>query len=245
MWLSSRSGSMHFVTRSLVLLLGALLLHPTAAAAQTGIPPAASGDSARAVAAPDTVWATHTSGAQSADARIRPGDQVTVRIFREPDLGGVFTVSAAGDVVLPRLGRLGVTELTAPALQDSLVRAYGEYLRNPSIEVVVLRRIGVQGEVRRPDSYMVDLTVTLRDLIARAGGVTEAGNPNGIVIVRGAERIEVDEADSGRFSAAELYSGDQVVVGRRSWMALNPAVAAGTAMSIVSFLIGLMTLLNK
>jgi polysaccharide export outer membrane protein len=202
--------------------------------------------------APATPTAAQSAGAAATApgsdsglvARIRPGDQVTVRIFREPDMSGTFMVSDAGELVLPRLGRLTVTEHTPHALQDSLLHAYGAYLRNPAIEVTVLRRIGVQGEVRRPDTYMVDLTVTLRDLIARAGGVTHEGDPEKITIVRGAERIELAEGESGRFSMAELYSGDQVVVGRRSWIALNPSVAAGTAISVVSFLIGLMTVLK-
>jgi polysaccharide export outer membrane protein len=202
---------------------------------------------ALAPAAPLTAQVAGASARDSvspaeAGARIRPGDQVTLRIFREPDLSGAFTISDAGELVLPRLGRLAVTRYTPHELQESLLCAYGDFLRNPAVEVTVLRRIGVQGEVRRPDTYMVDLTVTLRDLIARAGGVTESGNPNRITIVRGAERIEVDKTDQGRFSTAELYSGDQVVVGRRSWMALNPAVAVSTATSLISFIVGIVLL---
>jgi protein involved in polysaccharide export with SLBB domain len=35
------------------------------------------------------------------------------------------------------------------------------------------RRVSVVGEVREPGIYLADLTMTLPDIIARAGGVTE------------------------------------------------------------------------
>jgi protein involved in polysaccharide export with SLBB domain len=178
------------------------------------------------------------------DALIHPGDQVNVRIFREPELSGDFQVTESGEVVLPRLGRLSVSGMSVGALQDTLLSSYSQFLRNPSISVNVLRRVGIHGEVRRPDLYMLDLTVTLRDAIARAGGVTEAGNPRTIVIVRGEERIAVGGGEDARFLTADLRSGDQILVGRRTWMALNPAVAVTTATGLVSFVIGIVLLVR-
>lgn len=167
------------------------------------------------------------------DVKIRPGDQIALRIDREPDLGGTFTVAEDGSVVLPRLGNTVVTDISAQALQDTLTAAYSVYLREPKIEAVVLRRIGVQGEVRRPDVYMVDLTVTLRELLAKAGGVTEAGNPNKIFIIRGNERIRVAQDASARFRAAELRSGDQILIGQRSWFGRNSLAIISTAVAAV------------
>jgi protein involved in polysaccharide export with SLBB domain len=181
---------------------------------------------------------------RAGDALIQPGDQVSLRIFREPELSGEYAVSEVGDLVLPRLGRRPVSGMSVVALQDSLLAAYSEFLRNPSIAVTVLRRIGIHGEVRRPDLYMLDLTVTLRDAIARAGGITEAGSPRDIIIVRGDERIRVGDGDDARFLTADFRSGDQIVVGRRSWFALNPAVAVSTATGLVSFVIGIALLVR-
>lgn len=44
---------------------------------------------------------------------------------------------------------------------------YGGFLRAPELEVTVLRRIVVNGEVRMPSVYMVDVTLSLRDAIAQ------------------------------------------------------------------------------
>jgi protein involved in polysaccharide export with SLBB domain len=183
--------------------------------------------------------ADRSTAANVADATVRPGDQVNLRIFREPEMSGTYAVSESGELVLPRLGRVAVTELTPQALQDSLVAAYARYLRNPSIEIAVLRRISVHGEVRRPDVYMVDLTTSVQDLIARAGGVTDAGNPNRITILRDGSEVRTTSGSQAGFQAADLRSGDQVVVGRRSWLSINALGVVSTAAVAVSVFVPL------
>ena len=147
---------------------------------------------------------------QQQSGRIQPGDQVVLNIWREPDLSGTFTVDDAGDVTIPRVGTVRATEYTGEALQRTVRDELSRYLRNPTIEVRVLRRVGVQGEVRLPDLYMVDLTMTLREVIAEAGGITEFGNPNRIAIIRDGERISLGEGEQARYVAqlvAQLGEG--------------------------------------
>ncbi len=168
---------------------------------------------------------------------VYPGDQIVLKIWREPEMSGEFIVDTRGEVVLPRLGRVQVMGRSALALQDSLRAEFSRYLREPSVDIAVLRRVGVQGEVRKPDLYMVDLTMTLRDVISQAGGITETGNPRRITIVRDGEEIRLGKGDGARFSATELRSGDQVVVGRRSWFEINSLAIASTAAVVVSVIV--------
>lgn len=174
----------------------------------------------------------------AADATIQPGDRVQLDIWREEELSGEYSVDERGEVVLPMLGVVGVDHLRPGELRDTLREEYGEYLRNPSIEVTVLRRIGVHGEVKQPSLYWVDLTMTLRDAIAMAGGMTVPADPDEIVIVRGTDRIEFDEAGSATVLTADLHSGDQVVVGRKSWIVLNAPWVISTSISVLSILAG-------
>lgn len=174
----------------------------------------------------------------AADATIQPGDRVQLDIWREDELSGEYSVDERGEVVLPMLGVVRVDRLRPGELRDTLREEYGEYLRNPSIEVTVLRRIGVHGEVKQPSLYWVDLTMTLRDAIAMAGGMTVPADPDEIVIVRGTERIEFDEAGSATVLTADLHSGDQVVVGRKSWIVLNAPWVISTSISVLSILAG-------
>ncbi|HET6232603.1 MAG TPA: polysaccharide biosynthesis/export family protein [Longimicrobiaceae bacterium] len=158
---------------------------------------------------------------------VQPGDRIQLKVFGEKDMNDMYTVQASGEAVLPRLGPVHVAGRTSVQLQDTLRRAYAEFLRNPAVEVAVLRRIGVQGEVRRPDLYMIDETTTLRDVIAQAGGLSDAGNPRKITVIREGQEIRL--AGTERFSAAQLRSGDQVYIGKRSFLETNAIAILSTA----------------
>src|SRR5690606_23678323 len=180
------------------------------------------------------------SPAPADEGLIQAGDQIVLSIWREPDLSGTFGVDAQGTVVLPRIGPIEASTMTGVELQDTVREAFARYLRNPSIEIQVLRRVGVQGEVRTPGLYMVDLTKTLREVISEAGGITEFGNPNRISIERDGQRIALHDDERARFRAAELQSGDQVFVGRRSWFEINSLAIVSTAAVVVSVVVPLL-----
>lgn len=174
------------------------------------------------------------------EARVRPGDQIALEIWREEDMTGEFTVDENGDVVLPRLGVIHASDYTVGEIRSVIRTAYAEFVRTPAIDVTVLRRVGVHGEVREPDLYMIDLTLTLPEVIAKAGGVTAEGNPSKVTIIRDGEQIRLGEREYARLTTAELRSGDQVVVGRRSWLALNSLAAVSTGMVVLSTIISLL-----
>lgn len=168
----------------------------------------------------------------------RPGDRIALRIWNEPQMTNTYTIYETGEVILPKLGSVFVGNVPAGELKDSLRAAYSVYLRNPSVEVTVLRRVGIQGEVRSPGFHYADLTTTLGDLIVQAGGITEAGNPDNIVVLRGEERIRYRKSDIRRFLVAELQSGDQVIVGRRSALARNPMGVVTGALTLAGTVFG-------
>lgn len=178
--------------------------------------------------------------AQAEHRGVRAGDRIALYIWNEPLMSDTFRIAETGSVILPKIGEVHVEGQDAVALQDSLRRAFGVFLRNPSVEVTVLRRIGVQGEVLNPGLYFTDLTMTLRDVIATAGGVTPQGNPERIYIVRDGAKVRIGERELARFTAAELRSGDQVLIGRRNWFELNSLAIAGTAAVLASVLIPLL-----
>jgi protein involved in polysaccharide export with SLBB domain len=190
-------------------------------------------------------WA-QSSGPDSSGAPVGqagsplPGDQIVVRIPNEPTITGTYTIREAGEVVLPKLGPLVVTGQPIVALQDSLRDAYVEYVRNPAVEVVVLRRIRVGGEVRSPGIYMADLTMRLPEIIAAAGGFTEAANPNHVLVIRGDRELRYQAREHHLFTSAELSSGDQVMVRPRSSLARNPI---GTSTAIMGAALTFVTVL--
>jgi protein involved in polysaccharide export with SLBB domain len=95
----------------------------------------------------------------------------------------------------------------------------------------------VNGEVRVPNVYMVDVASTVRDVIARAGGVTESGNRNNVVIIRGGERIKAKGWDGANAPITDVQSGDQIIVGRKNWLIMNALPVISTGVLVASFVI--------
>ncbi len=160
----------------------------------------------------------------AAGTGVRPGDVIVVKVWREPDYSGEFHVDARGRVVLPLLGELVVRGRNAETLTDSLRTAYRVYLKNPSIEIKVLKRIAVSGEVGNPGLYPVDATISVNDLISLAGGVTAAGNKKKIQLLRNGQVIVSALGPGTILQNSPVQSGDQVFVPQRSWMSRNGGV---------------------
>lgn len=213
-----------------------LLLLPVAAARASAqaVPDARPADTLAAVPGLAADDSTAAAARRAAAVAIAVGDRIRVKVWREPTLSDEFTVDERGDVILPRLGITKVAGRTIAAMQDTLRMRYAEYLRNPSVSVTVFRRVGVQGEVRAPNLYYVDATMTLREVLAQAGGITEIGNPNDVVIVRNGQQVALGRWQRGGPLSAELRSGDQVVVGRRSWLSRNALAVVSTLGLVVS-----------
>ena len=159
---------------------------------------------------------------------LAPGDAIRVQVWREADLSGTFAVDDRGSVTLPLLGEREVTGLGPSALRDGLLSDYRQFLQNPSIEVTVLRRLSILGEVRNPGLYPVDATVSLSDALAMAGGVAPNGNKNDIRLVRGSNVIRQDLDAATIVGISDIRSGDKIVVGEKSWLARNPGAFFGS-----------------
>ena len=171
---------------------------------------------------------------------VLPGDRIGIRAWTAREMDGPYDVDERGDVILPRLGRVAVGGLTTSQVRDFLQRSYEEFLRGATVEVRVLRRVGVGGEVRLPSLYWVDATISLRDAIGMAGGVTPMGNPARVLLLRSGTRTTIDlEAVSSDLPTA-LLSGDQVVVPLRSWLSRNTPLVVSTGVSLLTVLTGIL-----
>jgi protein involved in polysaccharide export with SLBB domain len=198
----------------------------------------ASGSASGAQASGDPVASTASDAAtRSVSALVRAGDHVMLQFLREPQLNAEIVVSERGDAPFPKLGMLHVTHLSIAGLQDTLRTRYAEYLRAPEIQVRVLRRIIVNGEVKLPNVYMLDVSSTVRDAVARAGGLTEMGNRKNVAIIRNGERVKVTNWELETGPVADLQSGDQIVVARKSWLSLNILQVVSTGVLVTSFVL--------
>lgn len=183
------------------------------------------------VEAPPRDTASHVSSA------LQPGDVVRLRIWREPDLSGEFPVDETGMVVFPKLGPIRVENESPQELKTDLVAGYGKYLKDPAIEVTMLRRVNVLGAVVHPGVFPVDPTMTISDVLALAGGATPDGNRYRADLLRDGKRLPVELASTDRIADLPIRSGDQLFVPERSWASRNQGIIAATISASVSLLI--------
>jgi len=170
------------------------------------------------------------------DDSLRPGDAVRLFFSRETGLSGEFEVDDRGSLVLPILGRVGVQGFTAGELKADLEQRFDGELRNQSVQVTPLRRVRAIGAVQRPGLYLTDPTMTVNDVIALAGGVTDRGHPTQIRLLRDGEETRLS-MEPGT-PVHPVRSGDQILVPERSWFSRNSAVLAGALISAVGFVVG-------
>lgn len=121
-------------------------------------------------------------------------------------VGGVREGAADYLIVRPETGpekRYRIDALsTGDASQDPYVSP-GEKIFVPTAEVIY-----ISGQVAQPGTYPVKADMTLRQAIARAGGLTESGTDHGVLVTRGGKKIKLDVG-------AKVEGGDVIVVRER------------------------------
>lgn len=183
---------------------------------------------------------TSEAEAVVAQTTLRPGDLIRVQVYREESLNGEFLVDELGYVVLPLVGEFQVSGVPVRELRNRMIEAYQEHLRNPSIIITPLRRVSVLGDVQRPGLYTVDPTVTLVGAVALAGGATATGDLRRIRILRDGEVLRQRVEAGSTLAVADVRSGDQIYVDRRSWFERNSTFIVSTTLSLTSIVIALL-----
>jgi polysaccharide export outer membrane protein len=171
------------------------------------------------------------TAASAPPLRLRPGDAVRLLVRDEPELAGEFPVDESGQVMLPLIGLIRVAGRDFVEVRREVAAGYDRELTLGEVSITPLLRIAVLGEVRLPGLYPVDPTHTLADVIALAGGLAPTAKRDRILLVRDGEEIAIS-ADESLTLTRELRSGDQIVVGRRSWLQENTAILVSGATSL-------------
>ncbi|MGH7467530.1 MAG: polysaccharide biosynthesis/export family protein [Longimicrobiales bacterium] len=175
--------------------------------------------------------------AQGPAVRLRPGDAVRIEVRNEQGLSGEFILGADGFLLLPIIGTLKVADRPFAEVELDLRKAFANELVDPVLRITPLVRISVLGEVRAPGLFHIDPTFTVRDVLARAGGLMTTANPHRIVIRRPSGVVVAEfKLDSPPLDT-KLGSGDEILVGRRSWASEHMGILLSAAGSVAVALI--------
>lgn len=162
----------------------------------------------------------------AASAPVRSGDRVEVRFVLPPDPrltaerepATRVVVDDRGTVALPLVGTVAIGGLAAGAALDTVRARLGQFVRPGGVLVTLERRIPIHGDVGRPELYYLDLTMRLRDALTLAGGATESGKRNEVLLLRNGERRRIVDWQTTAAGETELRSGDELIVPRRPWL---------------------------
>ncbi len=156
---------------------------------------------------------------------LRAGDQVSIDVFREPDLSGTFRLEASGAIRHPLFGVVEISGYTAAEAEARITDLLSKrYLVNPRVMIRVVSsqssQVVILGEVKMPGVHAIpfDKPMTLLQAIGQAGGFTDLASINRVLITRSVEgrqkkmRVQVSRIIDGKEPDTRLEPNDVITV---------------------------------
>jgi polysaccharide export outer membrane protein len=163
-------------------------------------------------------------------------DRLRIAVYQEDDLSSIVRIDANGDVNLLLVGEVKIAGLTVREAQKVIEDAYrdGRFLRDPQVIITVEeyapREVSIGGQVRNPGRYPlpIESTMTVVDLVTKAGGLTDIARGGAVTIThitpdgkKITTTVDVDSIIKGKAQAKaddttiQLQPGDIVYVPER------------------------------
>jgi polysaccharide export outer membrane protein len=147
------------------------------------------------------------------DYRIGVDDRVQVSVWRNPELSVIVPVRPDGKISVPIIGDVPAGGRTASEVAEIIKKRLSEYVRDPSVVVIVtelhshefLSRVRVTGAVRTPRSIPHRQGMTVLDAVLEAGGINDFASPNGTKLYRKVK---------GKTQVFEIELGDILTKGK-------------------------------
>lgn len=136
--------------------------------------------------------------------KVRPYDRVSIIVYKHPELSSTtvgnaqfergILVNSKGYLRLPLINKIHIAGLSQTAAEEKISQAYATYLKNPDVQFEVInKRAYVIGEVKNPGEIpLVNEHLTLLEILAKAGDLTESANRNSILILKNGQMSKVN-----------------------------------------------------
>jgi len=138
-----------------------------------------------------TTRASLTTNVNDYQYLIGPGDNLTIFVWRNPEISGSFVVRPDGKVTTSLVEDVEVSGRTPTMLARQLEEQLSTYINNPRLTVSVAsfqgpfsEQVRVIGEATNPSAVNYTENMTLLDLMIAVGGLTEFASGNNAKLVR-------------------------------------------------------------
>ena len=174
-----------------------------------------------------TIWLVFlllASNVVLADATLRPGDQIEMKLGGVPaaditSVSSVYTIDESGAVNLPYVGQVKIAGLTPGAAQAVIENAFkrSEIYKHPNIVITMQaqsRFVNVGGEVKEPKRVPFTDDLTVLGSVNAAGGFSIFADQRKVRLLRGSEVmiIDVKKIRTNPLLDLQLRPGDRIEV---------------------------------
>lgn len=148
---------------------------------------------------------------------IWPGDIIELRVLDEDRWTMNHTVSPMRTISLEAIDPIDVSGVLHSELEERIATSLGRYLREPRIQVEVLKRIGVLGNVRNPGFFTTRGNALVSDALMLAGGPGDDANVDAVEFRRLGESLDIGPYVVWRSMSLDelgIQSGDEIYLPR-------------------------------
>ncbi len=133
------------------------------------------------------------------------GDTLSVTVWEEPKLNGVFSVLPDGMITMPLLGTFRAAGYTSESLSRHIARRMSAIFRKEPSVTVTVKGMGnnffyVSGAVGKPGVVPFTHNIRLLQAIILAGGATMAAKEDSVVLIRDnvPRTLSIEKLDQGK-----------------------------------------------
>lgn len=126
--------------------------------------------------------------------KIGPGDNLSIVVWRNPELSMIVPVRPDGKISAPLVDDLSAMGKDPTTLARDIEKELGKFIRDPIVTVIVTGFVGpyseqvrVVGEAARPQTLPYKQQMTLLDVMIAVGGITDFADGNRATILRASE----------------------------------------------------------
>lgn len=174
-----------------------------------------------------TVQSSLTTSVENYQYLVGPRDNVSIFVWRNPELSGTFIVRPDGKISTSLVEDVPVSGKTPTQIARDMEAILSKYIRDPVVTVSVTNFVGpyseqvrVIGAATNPRAINYNQYMTLLDLMIEVGGLTEFADGNAAKLVRvvnGKQRtyeLRLDDLiREGEISAnVDVLPGDVVII---------------------------------
>jgi len=141
---------------------------------------------------------------------IGPQDEISINVWREPDISSSLPVRPDGKISLPLLNDVQASGLTPTQLGTEIATRLKKFIEDPKVTIIVTKvnsqRIYLVGEVNHAGAFPLVPNMTVLEAISSAGGCTIFAKQSKIYILR----VENGKEVRLRFNYKEVLSGQKM-----------------------------------